>query len=78
MRAEAMKSRMTFNRPVPVHRVVSAIGDKAQANTQQYGGRPYGVGLLVAGYDVRILKFLFFYFFSPLKVLFRKLHIFGY
>lgn len=26
---------------------------EAQVNTQQYGRRPYGVGLLVIGYDVR-------------------------
>jgi 20S proteasome alpha/beta subunit len=25
---------------------------EAQVNTQKYGFRPYGVGLLVAGYDV--------------------------
>jgi 20S proteasome subunit alpha 6 len=29
------------------------IGDKAQVNTQHYGKRPYGVGLLVAGVDER-------------------------
>ena len=27
------------------------IGDRAQTNTQHYGKRPYGVGLLVAGAD---------------------------
>ena len=27
------------------------IGDRAQTNTQHYGKRPYGVGLLVAGVD---------------------------
>jgi hypothetical protein len=26
----------------------------AQVNTQKYGFRPYGVGLLVAGFDVKI------------------------
>lgn len=46
-----MSSKMIYNRPVPVTRVVSAIADKAQKNTQQYGRRPYGVGLLVIGYD---------------------------
>lgn len=51
MRQQAMASKMTFNRPVPVSRVVSAIADKAQKNTQQYGRRPYGVGLLIVGYD---------------------------
>ncbi|KAK9324096.1 nucleophile aminohydrolase [Lipomyces orientalis] len=51
MRQQAMSSRMIYNRPIPVSRVVSAIGDKAQRNTQIYGRRPYGVGLLVAGFD---------------------------
>ncbi|KAK9456259.1 nucleophile aminohydrolase [Dipodascopsis uninucleata] len=51
MRQQAMSSRMIYNRPIPVSRVVSAIGDKAQRNTQTYGRRPYGVGLLVVGYD---------------------------
>ncbi|KAI9229851.1 MAG: 20S proteasome component alpha 6 subunit Pre5 [Piptocephalis tieghemiana] len=51
MRSEAMKSRLLYNRPLPTSRIVSALGDKAQINTQQYGRRPYGVGLLVIGYD---------------------------
>jgi hypothetical protein len=28
---------------------------EAQINTQRYGSRPYGVGLLVAGHDVKCL-----------------------
>jgi 20S proteasome alpha/beta subunit len=28
---------------------------ESTAGTMQYGRRPYGVGLLVAGYDVRVL-----------------------
>lgn len=51
MRQQAMSSKMIYNRPIPVQRVVNAIADKAQRNTQHYGKRPYGVGLLVAGYD---------------------------
>ncbi|KAK7205654.1 nucleophile aminohydrolase [Myxozyma melibiosi] len=51
MRQQAMSSKMIYNRPIPVSRVASEIGDKAQKNTQVYGKRPYGVGLLVAGYD---------------------------
>lgn len=46
-----MSSRLLYNRPVPIARVVNAIADKAQVNTQHYGRRPYGVGLLVAGVD---------------------------
>lgn len=42
---------MLYNRPLPLNRIVNAIADKAQTNTQQYGKRPYGVGFLVAGHD---------------------------
>ncbi|KAJ4472176.1 nucleophile aminohydrolase [Lentinula aciculospora] len=51
MRQQAMSSKMAFNRPIPVNRLVSAIADKAQVNTQEYGRRPYGVGFLVIGQD---------------------------
>ncbi|KAF8639709.1 hypothetical protein AX17_000971 [Amanita inopinata Kibby_2008] len=51
MRQQAMSSRMVFNRPIPVNRLASAIADKAQVNTQEYGRRPYGVGFLVIGQD---------------------------
>ncbi|KAH7931368.1 hypothetical protein BV22DRAFT_1124290 [Leucogyrophana mollusca] len=51
MRQQAMASRMAFNRPMPVNRLVSSIADKAQVNTQEYGRRPYGVGFLVIGQD---------------------------
>jgi len=51
MRQQAMSSRMVFNRPIPVNRLVSSIADKAQVNTQEYGRRPYGVGFLVIGKD---------------------------
>ncbi|KAF8631205.1 hypothetical protein AX15_002536 [Amanita polypyramis BW_CC] len=51
MRQQALASKMVFNRPVPVNRLVSAIADKAQVNTQEYGRRPYGVGFLVIGQD---------------------------
>lgn len=51
MRQQAMSSKMIYNRPIPVARVVNSIADKAQKNTQQYGRRPYGVGLLIIGYD---------------------------
>lgn len=51
MRQQSMSSRLLYNRPVPIARVVNAIADKAQVNTQHYGRRPYGVGLLVAGVD---------------------------
>lgn len=64
MRTEALKSKMLFDRPLPTLRIVTQIADsithhlanrllaEAQINTQRYGFRPYGVGLLVVGYDV--------------------------
>jgi len=51
MRQQSMSSRLIYARPIPVARVVNAIADKAQVNTQTYGRRPYGVGLLIAGVD---------------------------
>jgi len=51
MRTECLRSRFVYNRPLPVQRLVNSVGDKAQINTQRYGSRPYGVGLLVVGYD---------------------------
>ncbi|CED84618.1 20s proteasome subunit [Phaffia rhodozyma] len=51
MRQQAMSSKMMLDRPIPVNRLVGAIADKAQVNTQVYGKRPYGVGFLVIGQD---------------------------
>lgn len=51
MKQQSLASRMTYDRPIPLERIVSQIGDRAQTNTQHYGKRPYGVGLLVAGVD---------------------------
>ncbi|KAG5355374.1 putative proteasome subunit alpha type-6 [Yarrowia sp. C11] len=51
LRQQAMSSQMVYKRPLAVSRAVYAIADKAQGNTQQYGRRPYGVGLLIIGHD---------------------------
>lgn len=51
MKQQSLSSRLTYGRAIPLERLVSAIGDRAQTNTQHYGKRPYGVGLLVAGVD---------------------------
>ncbi|KAJ2159540.1 Proteasome subunit alpha type-6 [Coemansia sp. RSA 552] len=51
LRTSAMRSKMVYGRPLPVGRAVNSISDKAQTNTQEYGRRPYGVGLLVIGHD---------------------------
>ncbi|KAI0124331.1 proteasome subunit alpha type-1 [Xylariales sp. AK1849] len=51
MKQQCLSQRLTYDRPMPVESLVALIGDKAQLNTQHYGKRPYGVGLLIAGVD---------------------------
>src|SRR3954471_18719775 len=51
MKQQSLSSRLTYGRAIPISTLVSQIGDRAQTNTQHYGKRPYGVGLLVAGVD---------------------------
>ncbi|KAF5092646.1 hypothetical protein D0Z03_002762 [Geotrichum reessii] len=46
-----MSSKLVYNRPLAVSKAVHSIADKAQTNTQQYGRRPYGVGLIIIGHD---------------------------
>lgn len=36
---------------MPLGRLVRQVADKAQVGTQRSWKRPYGVGLIVAGYD---------------------------
>ena len=42
---------MMYARALPLSRLMSALADRAQLNTMQYGKRPYGVGFLVIGVD---------------------------
>jgi len=51
MRSECMNHKYVYGTPVQVGRLVLRVADKSQKNTQRYGSRPYGVGLLVIGYD---------------------------
>src|SRR5271169_3231475 len=51
MKQQSLSSRLTYGRAIPLGRIVASIGERAQTNTQHYGKRPYGVGLLVAGVD---------------------------
>lgn len=51
LRQQSMSSKLVYNRPLAVSRAVHSIADKAQTNTQQYGRRPYGVGLIIIGHD---------------------------
>jgi len=53
MKQQSLASRLTYARAIPLSEIVSRIGERAQTNTQHYGKRPYGVGLLIAGVDSR-------------------------
>jgi 20S proteasome subunit alpha 6 len=53
MKQQCLGHRLTYGRAMPLRSLVDMIGEKAQVNTQVYGKRPYGVGLLVAGVDER-------------------------
>ena len=46
------ETRNSFSRPAFLS-LPAVLSVEAQWNTQRYGGRPFGVGLLVAGFDVR-------------------------
>ena len=51
MKQQCLGHRLTYGRAMTIRTLVDMIGEKAQINTQVYGKRPYGVGLLVAGVD---------------------------
>ncbi|ODA79897.1 hypothetical protein RJ55_05494 [Drechmeria coniospora] len=53
MKQQCLGHRLTYGRAMPISSLVGMIGEKAQINTQVYGKRPYGVGLLIAGVDER-------------------------
>ncbi|KAM9980169.1 hypothetical protein ACTFIZ_006428 [Dictyostelium cf. discoideum] len=51
MRNECSNYNYVYESQMRVERLVTKVADKHQIHTQRYGRRPYGVGLLVAGYD---------------------------
>lgn len=51
LRQQCNYSHLVYNRKLSVEKAGHLLSDKAQRNTQSYGGRPYGVGLLIIGYD---------------------------
>lgn len=57
MRTECLNHKFTYGSPINVGRLVCDVADRHQRCTQSYVRRPYGVGMLVAGYDeVRLPK----------------------
>jgi len=53
MESECISWRWMYNEPMPMVELMHQIEEKLQVNTQIYGRRPFGVGLLVAAYDAR-------------------------
>lgn len=51
LRSKVMESKLLFNRKLQIEKASLMLGEKAHQKTQYYGLRPYGVGLLIAGYD---------------------------
>jgi len=51
MRTECLNHRYAQDTPMPVNRLLAMLGNKMQMSTQRYDRRPYGIGLLVIGYD---------------------------
>ncbi|KAK9882000.1 hypothetical protein WA026_018851 [Henosepilachna vigintioctopunctata] len=51
MRTECLNYKYSHDTYLPLNRLISQLGNKMQICTQRYDRRPYGVGLLVAGYD---------------------------
>jgi len=51
MRTECLNYKYSHDAYLPVNRLIAQLGNKMQVCTQRYDRRPYGVGLLVAGYD---------------------------
>ncbi|VDM11218.1 unnamed protein product [Wuchereria bancrofti] len=53
LQTECSSWRWDYKEPVPIQVLNNRIQLKLQANTQIYGRRPFGVGLVIAGYDER-------------------------
>eukprot|EP00796_Vickermania_ingenoplastis_P005062 gene5062-3649_t len=53
LRTECMNHRYMYDSDLPLGQLSEIIGAKHQRHIQFVGRRPFGVGLLVAGYDVR-------------------------
>jgi len=51
MRTECLNHKYVYETAIQTGRLVAQLSDKAQVYTQKAEKRPYGVGLLVAGYD---------------------------
>ncbi len=57
MRSECLYHKFSCSKPIVAGRLVRQVADKHQKKTMESWNRPYGVGLLVASYDVSELSF---------------------
>lgn len=51
MRNECLNHKYVFEEPLALSRLALSVADKCQLSTQRASKRPFGVGLLIAGYD---------------------------
>lgn len=51
LRSECMNERYSHEQTLPVNRLLGNLELKMQLSTQRYDRRPFGVGILVAGFD---------------------------
>ncbi|KRX98275.1 Proteasome subunit alpha type-1, partial [Trichinella pseudospiralis] len=51
LHSECLNWRWTYGQPIPLSEITRRLELKMQVNTQRYGRRPFGVGLLIVGYD---------------------------
>ncbi|KAI2810206.1 hypothetical protein RDWZM_002756 [Blomia tropicalis] len=51
MRNECLNERYARDEPLLLNRLMVNVGNKMQSCTQRYDRRPYGVGLIIVGYD---------------------------
>lgn len=51
MRNECLNHKYVYDEPLALSRLALSVADKCQVSTQRASKRPYGVGLLIAGYD---------------------------
>ena len=51
LRNECLNHKYQYNSQHPIERLILKVSEKSQQKTQIAGKRPYGVGLLIIGYD---------------------------
>lgn len=51
LRSESLNHSFTYDSPIALNTLINKLVLKSQINTQEYGRRPFGVGMLLAGYD---------------------------